>query len=202
MDAIPLNDAPSSVPRLSARAIAGVVVLAALTILLTWRARLLEVHLQSEREQPALVDKQAPDFSAQTLDGHTVSLADYRGRKKVVLSFWASWCGPCRLEMPGLIKFYKKNHTAESDFEILAASIDEDTKSAEDFATEQKLNFPVLLDPRQRVANSYGVDGIPTMFIIDKDGKVIYGHAGFDMAMEFALARELGIKELKAGEEH
>ncbi len=202
MDAVTLNDAPpSSVPRLSAKAIVGVVVLAAFTILITWRARVLEVRMQHDSEQPALVNTQAPDFSAQTLDGRTVSLADFRGQKRVVLSFWASWCGPCRMEMPGLIKFYQKNHTSDSDFEILAVSIDEDTKSAEDFAFSEKLNFPVLLDPRQKVASAYEVNGIPTMFVIDKDGKIIYGKEGFDMAMEFALARELGIKTPKPGEE-
>jgi peroxiredoxin len=198
MDAISLKDAPVSVsPRLSLKTILGIVALAAFTILITWRAKILETTLQHENDQPALVDKVAPDFSASTLDGRTVSLADFRGQKKVVVSFWASWCGPCRLEMPALIKFYKTNHSASSDFEILAVSIDEDPKDASDFATAQKLNFPVLLDPRQKMANAYEVDGIPTMFVIDKDGKITYGHAGFDMTMEYQLARELGIKEKK-----
>jgi peroxiredoxin len=201
MDSATLTDAaPSSAPGLSAKAIVGIVVLALLTVVLIWRARVLEVSLQRESEGPALVNKAAPDFTAQTLDGRTVSLADFRGQKNVVLSFWASWCGPCRMEMPGLIRFYQKHHSTESDFEILAVTIDEDTKSAEEFATAEKLNFPVLLDSRRRVADAYGVDGIPTMFVIDKTGKVVYGHEGFDMAMEFALARELGIQVPKPGE--
>ena len=88
-----------------------------------------------------------------------------------------------------------------SDFEILAVSIDDDPKDASDFATAQKLNFPVLLDPLQKMANAYEVEGIPTMFVIDKDGKVIYGQEGFSMGMEYQLARELGIKLKKpAGE--
>jgi peroxiredoxin len=144
------------------------------------------------------VDKPAPDFSALTLDGRTVSLADFRGQKKVVVTFWASWCGPCRMEMPSLIQFYKRNHSDASDFEILAVSIDEDPKAAANFATAMKLNFPVLLDSSKSVANAYGVEGIPTMFVIDKAGKVIYGHAGFDATMEFRLANELGIKPKSA----
>jgi peroxiredoxin len=179
----------------------AIAVLAISTILITWRASILEKSLERESEQPELVDKVAPDFSATTLDGRTVSLADFRGQKRVIVSFWASWCGPCRLEMPELAKFYKDNHDDSSDFEILAVSIDEDPKDASDFVTAQKLAFPVLLDPHQKMANAYEVEGIPTMFVIDKDGKVIYGRAGFEPNMEFQLARELGIKPKKlAGE--
>jgi peroxiredoxin len=181
-------------PGLSAPALLGIAVLALLTVLLTWRASLLETALQSESEQPELVNKPAPDFSASTLEGRTVALADFRGQKKVVVTFWASWCGPCRMEMPSLIEFYKNNHSDSSDFEILAVSIDADPKEAADFATAMKLNFPVLLDSSKKIADAYGVEGIPTMFIIDKSGKVIYGRAGFDATMEFHLANELGIK--------
>jgi peroxiredoxin len=194
------NAASSGGPRLSAPAVLGIVVLALLTILLTWRASILESVLQRQSEQPELVDKPAPDFSALTLDGRTVSLADFRGQKKVVVSFWASWCGPCRLEMPSLIQFYKTNHRDTSDFEILAVSIDEDPKAAADFATAMKLNFPVLVDPDKKIANAYQVEGIPTMFVIDKDGKVIYGRAGYDATMTFQLASELGIKDNKNAE--
>jgi len=201
MDAILIKESREPLRQaLPVKTILGLVALAALTILLTWRARLIERTLEREREEPALVGKLAPDFSASTLDGRTVSLADFRGQKKVVVSFWASWCGPCRLEMPGLIKFYKDHHNASSDFEILAISIDEDIKEAADFATVQKLNFPVLLDPRQKIANAYEVEGIPTMFIIDKDGKIISGQIGYDMSMEFRLASMLGIKEKKTRE--
>jgi peroxiredoxin len=200
MNTLALNDAQGPVrPRLSATAILGIAVLAVFTVLLTWRASLLEIRLQRESEQPELVDKPAPDFSALTLDGRTVSLADFRGQKRVVVTFWASWCGPCRIEMPSLIQFYKRNHSDASDFEILAISIDEDPKAAANFATAMKLNFPVLLDSSKSVANAYGVEGIPTMFVIDKAGKVIYGHAGFDATMEFRLANELGIKPKSAG---
>jgi peroxiredoxin len=164
-------------------------------LFITWRARILETTLKSDDEQPALVNRPAPDFSATTLDGRTVSLADFRGQKKLVVSFWASWCGPCRLEMPALAKFYRTNHTASSDFELLAVSIDEDPRDAADFATAQKLIFPVLLDPRKKIADAFEVEGIPTMFIIDKDGKITYGHLGYDLAIEYRLMRELGIKD-------
>jgi peroxiredoxin len=196
-----LANAPSSgTARPSAPAVLGIVVLALLTILLTWRASILETALQRQSEQPELVDKPAPDFSALTLDGRTVSLTDFRGQKKLVVTFWASWCGPCRLEMPSLIQFYKTNHRDTSDFEILAVSIDEDPRAAADFATAMKLNFPILVDPDKKIANAYQVEGIPTMFVIDKDGKVVYGRAGYDATMTFQLASELGIKDNKNAE--
>ena len=192
----PLSQAP---PRSgpSSLAILALAALAAFTVLITWRAEVLEATLRGDSEQPSLVDKPAPNFSASTIDGRTVSLADFRGQKNVVISFWASWCGPCRMEMPTLARFYKKNHTDTSDFELLAVSIDEDPKDATDFATAQKLFFPVLLDSRHKVADAYDIDGIPTMFVVDKNGKIIYGHSGFDLAMEFRLATELGIKQDK-----
>lgn len=201
MDTAALHDVPAPArPRLSVKAVLCVVVLAVFTILITWRARVLETILERESAQPALVNKPAPDFSAATLDGRTVSLADFRGQKKVVVSFWASWCGPCRREMPDLIQFYKSHHDASSDFEILAVSIDEDTKDASDFAAAQKLIFPVLLDPKHKMADAYEVDSIPTMLIIDKEGKITYGHIGYDMSMQYSLTRELGIKPKKPAE--
>jgi peroxiredoxin len=195
MDTVALESPVNQIQRApSLKAIAALVVLAAFTVFITWHAVSLETFLQREGDQPALVDEVAPTFSATTLDGRTVSLADFRGQKKVIVSFWASWCGPCRMEMPSLVKFYQDNHNPSSDFELLAVSIDDVAKDASDFAATQKLNFPVLLDPGQKMANSYLVHSIPTMFVIDKDGKVIYGHTGFDADMEYELAHELGIK--------
>ena len=179
----------------SVKAIVGVIFLAIFTIFITWRAHVLELTLQGESERPMLVNETAPDFSASTLDGRTVSLTDFHGQKNLVVAFWASWCGPCRLEMPVLTKFYQRNHKDSSDFEILAVSIDEDSKDAAGFAAEQKLNFPVLLDPREKMASDYQVYSIPTLFVIDKTGKIIYGHSGFDAVLEYQLARELGIKD-------
>lgn len=193
MNTLAIEPEPSIRPVFSRKMMMGVVVLALITILLTWRARVLELTLERQSQEPELVNKAAPDFAAATLDGQTVRLADFRGQKKVVVSFWASWCGPCRLEMPELVKFYKAHHTQDSDFELLAVSIDDDAKAAADFATSEKLNFPVLLDPQQKMANAFGVDGIPTLFVIDKNGKITYGHIGYDGIMQYSLANALGI---------
>ena len=187
-------------PRPSAAAIVGIVALAAFTVFITWRAKALESALSHRSETPPLVGKPAPEFSLSSLDGRTISLADYRGKKKLVVSFWASWCGPCRLEMPSLRAFYEKHRDASDKFEFLAISIDDNRRDAEAFANEEKLPFPVLLDLNSKTADAFGVDGIPTLFVIDENGKTIYGHLGFEPALEFALVHELGLKPTILGE--
>jgi peroxiredoxin len=181
--------------RASAPAVAALAILAAFTVWITWRAKTIETSLGSfEGQASALDGKPAPDFRLASLDGRTVSAADFRGRKKLVVSFWASWCGPCRMEMPVLAKFYRLTHKADADYEIVSISVDDDRADAEKAAAELKMPFTVLLDPTSRTLQSYGVDAIPAMFVIDKDGKVLHGQVGFETGFDFLLAQELGIK--------
>lgn len=93
-----------------------------------------------------------------------------------------------------LAKFYEKTHKSGSDFEILAISIDTTKDAAQEGATSLKIPFPVLLDKDSRVADSYFVEGIPTLFVVDKTGKVIYSSTGFQMGLDFMLAQQLNIK--------
>src|ERR1700690_4590433 len=132
--------------RPSAPQLLGIVAFVLFTAFITWKAKSLDWRMHEGSDASALVNKRAADFSLPSLDGKTISLADYHGNKRVVVSYWASWCGPCRTELPILADFYKKYHKDSSDFEILAISIDEDRNSAEAFANRAKLPFPVLLD--------------------------------------------------------
>jgi len=112
----------------------------------------------------------APDFALVTLDGKTVRLSDYRGQV-VFLNFWATWCPPCRNEMPSMEKLHKvmKDH----NFVILAVSIDQKTiYHIESFIKKGGYSFPVLHDVTKEVAANYGVSSIPTTLIIDKDGVI------------------------------
>ena len=133
----------------------------------------------------------AEDFTLKTLEGRTVSLKDYRG-KVVFLNFWATWCGPCRMEMPSMQKLWQD--FKEEDFVILAIDIQEEGKLVSSFMKERNLSFPVLLDGKGKTARSYGVRGIPTTFFLNPKGETIGKAVGArDWASEesFRLIRQL-----------
>ena len=117
--------------------------------------------------QGAQVGSRAPDFQLSNLDGQSISLSDLRG-KTVLVNFWASWCSPCRAEMP----FIQRLHEGWSDSElvILAVNAGEDFSTVKEFVDSFGLSFMVLLDTKGEVALDYNVRGIPATFFIDKDG--------------------------------
>ncbi len=111
----------------------------------------------------------APDFELTTLEGETVQLSDYRG-DKVMLNFWATWCPPCRAEMPDMEKFYNNE-----DVKILAVNLTNTEESREDvkeFNEEFGLTFPILMDEKLNVANQYQIQPIPTSYMIDSNGVI------------------------------
>ena len=112
----------------------------------------------------------APDFSLPSLKRNSARLADYKG-KVVFLNFWATWCPPCRKEMPSMEDLYKRLQGRE--FEMLAVSIDTGGEDVvREFVTESGMTFPVLLDPKNELSRLYGLTGVPETYIIDKDGVV------------------------------
>ena len=128
--------------------------------------------------------QQAPDFTLQTLEGEEVSLSDYRG-KKVMINFWATWCPPCRAEMPDMEKFYQNE-----DIVILAVNLTETEsglKEVQQFRDEFNLSFPILLDKKVEVANKYEINPVPTSVFVDEDGKidsVMLGAMNYDMMLQ------------------
>jgi peroxiredoxin len=108
---------------------------------------------------------EAPDFQLKDLQGHTVKLSDFRG-KKVMLNFWAPWCPPCKQEMPEMQKFHE---AAGNEVSILAVNIDPQYNSAK-FLGKMGITFPILLDGEDKVNTQYGVMTIPTTFFIDEKG--------------------------------
>ena len=113
----------------------------------------------------------APDFTLQSLDGKTVRLSDFRG-KPVVLNFWATWCGPCKIEMPWFVDFQKQYKQAGVQF-LGVAMDDASTKDIAEFAESMKVNYPILIG-KETVGDAYGgVQFLPETFYIDRNGKVI-----------------------------
>ena len=115
------------------------------------------------------VGKLAPDFKLQSLDGQTVSLGDFRG-KPVLLNFWATWCPPCRFEMPFLQEIFENKEWSGKGLVILTIDIGENPSRVKEFMENYDLSFPVLLDTDQNLALEYNIRAIPTTFFIDKDG--------------------------------
>ena len=117
----------------------------------------------------------APDFSLNDLNGQRVTLSRYRG-KPVMLNFWASWCGPCRIEIPEVQSLYEA-HSSESAV-ILAVNFGEPAATVRAFVQENKLSFRVLTDEDSTIGRLYRVRGIPTTVFIDKQGRIVETHVG------------------------
>jgi peroxiredoxin len=125
----------------------------------------------AETRTKAAVGAPAPDFVLNGIDGKSVRLSDYRG-KVVFLNFWATWCPPCRSEMPSIERLNRKMDG--HDFVILAVSIDGfETTQLKNMISPSNYTFTVLHDPEQKVADIYLISGIPTTYIIDKDGMIV-----------------------------
>jgi peroxiredoxin len=111
----------------------------------------------------------APDFQLQDLDGQTVSLSSLLG-KPVMVNFWATWCGPCRVEMPFIQEVFKDPEWVEAGLIILAVNAGQSPEVIQEFMEDNGLTFTVLLDTETEVAKLYNVSGIPTTYFIDKNG--------------------------------
>ena len=118
---------------------------------------------------PPAQDVVAPDFDLKTVDGRAVKLSDYRGQV-VLLNTWATWCPPCRAEMPQLEAYYRE-HQSEG-FVVLAVNSEESSETVAAFLQSQDFTFPVVLDPEGTVMSHYAVRGLPTSFFIDRKGMV------------------------------
>ena len=118
----------------------------------------------------------APDFTLPSLDGPNLRLQEQRGRV-VMINFWATWCGPCRVEMPHLAKLYEKYR--KSGFTVLAVNIDEDPHKAASLARQLGMQFPVLLDTDKKVSRLYDLGTMPSTVLVDRDGRVRYVHRGY-----------------------
>ena len=138
----------------------------------------VQQDVSADEGLPDLRGKRAPDFSLRSVEGKKVSLADYKG-KAVLINFWATWCAPCKIEMPWLIAL--RSQYAPQGFEILGVNADDPgtprTKLAK-FGQEQGLNYPLLLGDDAMSRKYGGVEFLPTSYFVGRDGKIVAETAG------------------------
>ena len=118
----------------------------------------------------------APNFSLPTRDGQTVTLTELKGQV-VMINFWATWCGPCRQEMPLLDALYKRYN--RMGFTLLGVNVEEDSSGADEWLRETPVTFPILYDAQNQVSKLYDVTAMPSTVMVDRNGNVRYLHRGY-----------------------
>ncbi len=132
--------------------------------------------------------KHAPDFALKDGQGKVVHLADYRG-KVVLLDFWATWCGPCKVEIPWFMEFQRKYK--DRGFAVLGVSMDDDGwKAITPFIAEKKINYRIVLGDDKTGDKYGGLEALPTTFVIDRNGRIASVHVGLTGKKDFADAIE------------
>ena len=125
---------------------------------------------------PAQTPSPAPDFSLSARDGGTVQLSSLKGQV-VMINFWATWCGPCRMEMPLLEQLHAKYEPL--GFTLLGVNVEPDSAAATAWLKGMPVTFPILFDTRNDVAEQFGVMGMPSSVFVDREGRVRYVHRGY-----------------------
>lgn len=128
-----------------------------------------------------LTGQSAPDFALKSSNGENLRLSEYRG-DVVMVNFWATWCGPCRQEMPILDELYARYERV--GFSLLGVNIDDNSSKAMNMVAELGVSFPVLFDSRKEVSKLYEVNAMPVTVLIDREGTVRYVHQGYKPGYE------------------
>jgi len=130
----------------------------------------------------------APDFALKSSTGQNLRLSEYRG-DVVMINFWATWCGPCRQEMPLLDELYARYQRV--GFNLLGVNIDDDSRRAMQMIDELGVSFPVLFDARKEVSELYEVEAMPVTVLVDREGTVRYVHHGYKPGYENAYLDQI-----------
>ena len=144
-------------------------------------ALVFSVFAASSLASSGMEGQQAPDFALKSSTGENLRLSEFRG-DVVMINFWATWCGPCRQEMPLLDELYARYQRV--GFNLLGVNIDDDSRRAMQMIDELGVSFPVLFDARKDVSRLYEVEAMPVTVIVDREGTVRYVHHGYKPGYE------------------
>ncbi|KRT58851.1 TlpA disulfide reductase family protein [endosymbiont of Ridgeia piscesae] len=137
---------------------------------------------------PVRATQPAPDFTLKSLSGENLRLSELRG-EVVMINFWASWCGPCRQEMPLLEALYQRYRPL--GFTLLGVNVEQESAKARKLAKELGVSFPILFDSDNQVSKNYGVAAMPTTLLIDRDGNQRFIHQGYQPGYEEAYQEQI-----------
>jgi peroxiredoxin len=141
----------------------------------------LSLMLGAAAVQGKDMNEPAPDFTLKSRQGDNLRLEDFRGQV-VMLNFWASWCGPCRQEMPLMDDIYQQYK--DLGFTVLAVNVDENRDEAHRFLDKVPVTYPILYDPESQVSEQYNVQAMPTTVMIDRNGNARFVHYGYKPGYE------------------
>ena len=161
------------------------IIIAGISMVMFGSSRVMQTIDVSASHSPS-VGSRATDFTLSSLSGETIKLSELKG-KPVIINFWATWCGPCLLEMPNIQKLYEKY---PDQFEVLAVNAGESERTVQKFVDAVGLTFIILLDVDGEVQQQYWIKGYPTSYFIDKDGIIRFQHIG--LLTEAQLSDYLG----------
>jgi len=160
--------------------------------LFAWFSISLKTELKRDKSPLAelKIGETMPDFEMPDTTGKSVKFSELiRGKKIAVINFWASWCGPCRLEMPTFEKLYTAQKS--NGFIILAIAEDKEREKLDQYLKENPVSFPVLIDKDNSFSEKFKIEALPTTVLVDGNGRIKQVHEGVQPYLEFTIQAEL-----------
>ena len=153
-----------------------------------WLGMAAAVVMATSAVSAGLKQTSAPDFTLKSYTGENLRLSEYRG-EVVLINFWASWCGPCRQEMPVLSELHDKYRAL--GFTVLGVNVEADSSKARKLLQEQPVSFPVVFDNDSVVSKQYDVVAMPSTVLVDRDGNMRYLHKGYKPGLEAVYQQQV-----------